>query len=60
MKDLQKLRKRPNGVNIIGLAIGEKINPENDTDSVSTVCRVGKIYLFYTISQKFTVNLHKN
>lgn len=35
MKDLQKLRKRPHGVNIIGLAIGEKINSSNDGDSVS-------------------------
>lgn len=35
MKDLQKLRKRPHGVNIIGLAIGERINSTNDSDSVS-------------------------
>lgn len=34
MKDLQKLRRRPHGVNIIGLATGEKIHPSTDTDSV--------------------------
>lgn len=35
MKDLQNLRKRPKGVDVIGLAIGERMNTNNDVDSVS-------------------------
>lgn len=31
MKIIQKLRERPNGVNVIGLALGEKVTPDNIT-----------------------------
>ena len=30
MKERQKLRKRPNGVNVIGLALGKKITVEEE------------------------------
>lgn len=30
MKSIQKLRDRPNGVNIVSLALGEKLSQEED------------------------------
>jgi len=30
MKTMQKLRDRPNGVNIVSLALGEKLSQEED------------------------------
>jgi len=30
MKSIQKLRDRPNGINIISLALGEKLSQEED------------------------------
>lgn len=30
MKTIQKLRDRPNGVNIVSLALGEKLSQEED------------------------------
>lgn len=36
MKDLQKLRKRPNGVSIVGLALGTKVSVEDEASGVCT------------------------
>lgn len=30
MKSIQKLRDRPNGINIVSLALGEKLSQEED------------------------------
>lgn len=35
MKSMQKLRDRPNGVNIISLALGEKLSQEEEKLMVS-------------------------
>lgn len=37
MKELQNLRKRPHGVNLVGLALGEKVTSEGEVVSVSLV-----------------------
>lgn len=34
MKELQKLRKRPNGVSVIGLALGQKVGITEEITAV--------------------------
>lgn len=36
MKIIQKLRERPNGVNVVGLALGEKMT----ADEATNVCEI--------------------
>lgn len=35
LKEIQSLRKRPNGVNVIGLALGTKVTVEDEVVAVS-------------------------
>jgi hypothetical protein len=37
MRKLQKLRNRPSGVSIVGLAIGQKVSKEDELNEVCTV-----------------------
>lgn len=48
MKTMQKLRDRPNGVNIVSLALGEKLSQEEEKLMV-TIC-VTIINLKYNVS----------
>jgi len=38
MKTMQKLRDRPNGVNIISLALGEKLSQEEE--KLMVICKI--------------------
>jgi hypothetical protein len=40
-KELQKLRKRPHGVSVVGLALGKKVTMEEEVTSV------GRILFYY-------------
>lgn len=46
MKEIQKLRERPRGVSIIGLALGKKVDLENEMDNVSLYVSLCTIYRF--------------
>lgn len=35
MKEIQKLRERPNGVSLVGLALGKKVNLEDEISVVT-------------------------
>lgn len=35
MKEIQKLRERPNGVSVVSLTLGKKVELEDDMDRVS-------------------------
>lgn len=37
MKELQRLRERPNGISVVGLALGTKVAPEVEGVTVSHV-----------------------
>lgn len=44
MKTMQKLRDRPNGVNIISLALGEKLSQEEE--KLMVICKICKICIY--------------
>lgn len=47
MKTMQKLRDRPNGVNIISLALGEKLSQEEEKLMVSY-----EIFIYFSLNIK--------
>lgn len=55
MKTMQKLRDRPNGVNIISLALGEKLSQEEDKlmVNIKIIIVYMCIYIFYIIYVKY-------
>lgn len=62
MKTMQKLRDRPNGVNIISLALGEKLSQEEEKLMVSYEIFIYfslniKMIYFICVLRKFILNL---
>jgi len=55
MKTMQKLRDRPNGVNIISLALGEKLSQEEEKLMVSYEIFN---YLSFNIKMTYCVCIH--
>lgn len=51
MKTMQKLRDRPNGVNIVSLALGEKLSQDEEKLMVS------KLNWFYNINDNTTMQI---
>lgn len=42
MRELQELRKKPNGVSIVGLALGKKVTIEEEVIHVNIISRFSK------------------